>query len=209
MPVVKTKTYKKKTYRKYKKPSLYKMVSNMIQKKKETKHLDLNANLTYTSGIGNAGSMVEISAIPQGDTESSREGLQIYHNSIHLDLNFVNETGGSYNKIRLVCFKWDDDTLPVASTFFATGYSTYVQTPYSWPLDPKMKIIFDKKILVDNDDPTTFIRVWKKLNGKCRFTGSASNSGIQGRIFLFIASDSIALPHPTCTGYVRYTYKEA
>lgn len=124
-------------------------------------------------------------------------------------MNVEGSGGATYNKFRVVLFRWNDDTAPVASTFFATGYSSYIQTPYAWIQDPKFKIIYDSKALATTADrPAVFLRRWIKLYGLANYTNVGATSGIKGRIFCFIASDSTIVPHPQITGYIRYTFKD-
>lgn len=52
---------------------------------KETKHVDTNASTAF-GFVGNAGVMYELSQVAQGDSEINRDGLQIRHNSVKLDL---------------------------------------------------------------------------------------------------------------------------
>lgn len=168
--------------------------------------MDTNA----TGSIGNAplgGSLYELTQITQGTTEVQRVGLDVNSVGMKMDLNFT--YADAYNKIRVVVFRWDDDTAPVPATFFAGGYPTYVQTPWAWPFHPKMKILYDTKNYTNSTNRTNFfLRKYLSLKHKIRFTGSASTSGIKGRVYIFVCSDSSVAPHPTCTGYIRYLFKD-
>lgn len=201
-------TYRRRQYRrKNTRTALTRLIRNEIMKTKETKYYELNANSSIAT-IPIAGVINELTFISQGDTELGRDGLKIYLHSVKVDLNIV--VADSYNKVRFLLFYWNDDTAPTTTNIFATGYTSYVQSPFSWPLNPKMRVIYDRKLDVDADDPATYIRHYRKLfNHPCEYTGASQGSGIKGRLFSCIVSDSAAAPHPSCTGAIRLMFKDA
>lgn len=192
---------------------LRRAINSMI----ERHHLDTNLTSGFGSGgISTTGSVLELSQIPQGDTEVMRSGIQVTPQSMKVDLQLNTPTGAlpdAYNKLRVLIFRWYDTTTPaVGDILNGTGFTNFIQAPYNWVQGrSKYKMLHDSKTLITNTDrPVAFLRKTFKFSqyDKIRFSGSSASSGEWGRIYMLICSDSSAIPHPTPTGYTRLVFKD-
>lgn len=187
---------------------LRRAINSMI----ERKHLDTNLTSGFGSGgISTTGALLELSQIAQGDTETQRTGIQVTPQSLKLDLQL--NIADTFNKFRVLIFKWYDTTTPTLNDILnPAGYGTFIQAPYNWVNGrAKYKIIMDSKALMTSaNKPVVYLRRNFRFSqfDKIRFNGSSASSGETGRIWMAVASDSAALSHPTTTGYTRLVYKD-
>lgn len=176
----------------------------------ERKHVDTNLTQGFLGGVDANGTIVELTAISQGDTEVQREGIQVNLQSIKLDLQL--NYADTFNKLRVIMFKWFDNTNPsIGDLLNGSGFTNFIQAPYNWVTGrSKYKVLMDVKTLTTSvDKPVAYIRRRINLrNSKLRFLGSSATSGEWGRIFLFICSDSAVLTHPVPTGVARLVYTD-
>lgn len=191
-------------------------VKRVIAVRQELKYL----NVTQSGiGISNTPSVVLVSGISQGVTDSERDGDRVMLRKIYLRWN---ATGGdTYNFLRFIVFQWkpDNSVGPTATDILLNGSSGFVDFTSQYNHDKRalFKIMYDKVIMTVGDGSQTaltaypyqsnFLHYNKKTlivpNKQLQYDAASATQG-QNQIYVLTVSDSaVALPHPT----ISYTMK--
>ena len=118
-------------------------LARKIRANTELKHYD--APLIF-SAISSSGAVAQIDQIPQGDTEVTRTGLMINPKSLFVRGETFIESGGSYNNVRFIVFRWFDNTAPnvgdVLNTSGIPGLNSW-NAPYQWSSKPRYQVLYE------------------------------------------------------------------
>ncbi len=192
----------KRTYTRKKKRSVtVATVKKVIARSLELKSLDTAVILELTT----TPVVAELSAIVQGSNSFSRVGIRCNLKSLYVKWRFTADVMSADNVpqyIRMIFFRWDDDTAPTAGNILdatsvvnshldigdGTGSSV-----------SKYRIIKDYMFALCMADAgvaesvnlnRTIGKFYKKLKNTCVFDGSASTDGIKGRIWCLLMSSN-------------------
>lgn len=111
------------------------------------------------SGLTNAGTMLQVTAVQQGTEDVTRIGDKVTGSSLEFRLiNYTPETvatDGTF-MLRVTIFVWKDDTIPTQLDLYGnTGFAgIFSVQPGLWPYNHdkkiKRKILFDRTIVSTN-----------------------------------------------------------
>ncbi len=144
-----------------------------------------------------------ITATAQGLTQDQRVGNRVNITSLHYNLFF---TGADItNSIRWILYIPKDPDSPMANLVFNAA-----------PDLDKFNILKDFFICTSSGGPNCVRRQgWVRFNRgartghKERYTGAAVGTIIDGPIFSYMVSDSLAVSDPQVNGYIRAFYTDA
>lgn len=150
------------------------------------------------SNVDFDGSMWTLSDPAQGDTVQTRDGDRI--RATHVDIRglVAAASGGSYSTMRLIMFKWKEDTaenVPLPNDILQNTYLGASSAPFA-PLTVgeearKYTVLMDRTFQPNNDGGySRFFHVNKKLNIPMYFNDTATTGSNQVHL-LAISSDGI------------------
>jgi hypothetical protein len=177
----------------------------ILKKNQEHKSFDTG----FGSSVSSTGTIQKLSTIPQGDTDSTRDGdaLQIIRIEFRVAFAFADPV----NTGRVIVARWNQDDSSAAPT----GITDILQTatPYS-PYNrdnlraKKFSVIFDNTYLVGATGPNILGScLSKNYPSKIAFQ-AAANTG-NGHIYAFMVSDSAAIAHPIFTYVARIWFTDS
>ena len=153
------------------------------------------------------GSLVQFTPIPQGDTDSQRQGDQVRLTSVQLRA-YVRLTAESSYVFRCIIFRWNEHTsvsVPTVGTVLDivgsanSPISTYVQDNVRQKL---FKILYDKTITIDNTGPSTKkFQMKRRLGTPLSFQAGTTDG--RGHIYMLTISNQ---PPAVASNYY-YAYK--
>jgi len=181
--------------------SLVKQEINSVQEKR-----------SFDTGVGtsfdNTGSLTKLTTIPQGDTDSSRQGDHVKLHSIRMagSCSYADTT----NAIRLIILRWNQDD---SSSAPVVGDILQTSSPYS-PVNrdneraKKFDILSDELYGVANVGPGVAVWKWEmKLRSQIAFQSGATTG--TGHLYAYIISDSSASTHPSVAFILRTYYTDS
>lgn len=188
-------------------------LATVLDRMMEKKAIDY----TFSSGVAglDAGGLIfDVSNIAQGDDRSSRTGLTISPVALYLKGFFTASPTDRINSARVIVFRWNDTTAPLVTDVIEASFADRTIAPYNWANSgTKLHILHDKILTSDNAADTwrsdDRLRITFKPTDQIRYTGPAGNSGVSGRVFLLMLSDSSVLPHPACNYSGRLVFRDA
>ena len=108
--------------------------------------------------ISNLGSVGSLSSVPQGDSDTTRDGDQLTISSLEIRYNmFLNIVSAAatnpqeINNMRLIIFQWYPDSTPIVSDILLT---THVLAPYQHDKRFMFKILYDKSHILTCQNTT-------------------------------------------------------
>jgi len=181
-------------------------VQSMIRSRQELKSFDTGLAQTVSS----TGNVIKLTTIPQGDTDSTRDGDQI--NITKLEGVVVGTCStDTTNILRCTIIRWNgDDTTdaPTIAKVYQTSASPFISALVRDNLRSNyMSVVQDDILCVGATSPqiekSRYSHKWKAL--KCNYE-SGTNTGV-GQLYAIVSSDSTAVAHPslTCMWRVYYT----
>lgn len=193
------------------------MLSKELRSLPETKE----HTVPWSTTVGTTPLIYQMDAISQGDTETQRTGIQITPKNLKFYLRLSGEntiTSGDANVIRVIVFRWFDNTFPVATDILYnnaagifSGYN-YIDIPTVWNTKPRFQVLKDTTLTLDEDSHDHIFYEFNhkfKKNAKIHYSGSAFNAIENKNLFYLIVSDSGVVPHPLFSGFSRLTYLDA
>jgi hypothetical protein len=186
------------------KSDLKKLIKQEISGVQEKKSFDAGVASTFD----NTGSITKLTTIPQGDTDSSRDGDHIKLHSIWCNgaVNYSDTT----NVIRLIIFRWNQDDSSAAPT---VNDITQTFSPFS-PIHrdneraKKFDVVYDHLFGVANVGPGIQVFQWRKRMQSIVAFQATANTGT-GHLYAFVISDSSATPHPGLSLIWRTYYTDS
>lgn len=181
------------------------MVKSILSEVQELKIFIVQSSASVDYG----GSIVDCSAITQGDTDITRDGDRVH--TSEWTFRWHADVGDATNAVRVILFQWIPDSAlgapSVTDVVQTTGSATAPMSYYSIDHVKNVKILYDRTVTVDTYHPIHMPPpvTMKKLGDKqMQFTGATSRTN--GLYALFI-SDSAASTHPSVVYYstVRFT----
>lgn len=193
-----------------------KMPLNQRQKRQVKSLITRNVEKRYHDsiqtglGITGAGSWYDLSLVPV----TARVGDQLTVTNLQLMLNMV--FGDSTQNVRASVIQWTPNSLvqvPSIGTVFQAGGTNPIVSGFSITNEgPLFKVLYDKVFDMSSGGVGT---VSRKLNffgrrlAKKIIDQITGQTGGYNHYYLYLVSDSAAVPNPTVNFYSRVIYKDA
>jgi hypothetical protein len=162
--------------------------------------------------VDTTGTLQKLSTIPQGDTDSTRDGDQAEVFGVDIIATFANATSTDLTNVgRLIIFRWEQDDSSAAPASVADILQTAsVYAPYNRDnLRARKFIVLMDELFSTSLNGYSIEKFQEKLkvNFKLKFQGSA-NTG-NSMVYAVMISDSGAIPNPTFSYQVRVWFTDA
>lgn len=182
-------------------------VKKLISSGRENKYLDV---LLATSELY-GGAVYSLSNVPQGDTDTTRDGDQLVQRAIRIKGNSI--VADSTNIARLIVFRWKNESTPVVGDILS---ATYVGTsrapfsPYHHDGRTNFTVLYDKNFATDTYNiQRTFDTGWINLRNKKQYFTAGSATAQKNGIFCLIITDSAAVSNPFLNLVSRLTFQDS
>lgn len=186
---------------------LVKSVANrQIRKLSEKKYWPLYNTVSQS----NVPLLLKLSEVPQGDTDQTRDGDQLYLRSLQFTLQCV--AADAYNVFRVIIFQWHDSTnsaYPTANDILIDTASYPWLLAYSHDNRFRFSILHDKRMVLDTNNPTRIDRVFIKSfkQRRIQYVGSFAVAYTNG-LFALIMSDSGVATHPSAYWSIKMNFSD-
>lgn len=174
-------------------PKDQKIISEAVRRSKKYLHKQLEdktlathvSSWTVIPATAVSTIRTDLTTVAQGTDDHQRSGREISGRRLILNLMFK-RTGANDAFVRVIIFVWNDDTTPDVTDVLT---ASEVQSTLSYDEKPKRgRIILDRLFAMTDSYEGKVMRINKFMrNHKTKYTSSADTSGIQGRIYLFMA----------------------
>jgi hypothetical protein len=175
----------------------------------------------YTQSATTTPTQLAISAVPQGDTDSTRDGDQINLQSLWLKFNcYLQGTGGTNDFtdiVRLVVYRYhpmSSGTVPVPATVLQdlSVAQSAVMTPFTWDNRKDYTVLLDHTFDLSGNGPSQVTKLfhvkWKTPGLPAHFSAGSTTLQTNG-LFAMVMSDSLVATHPQWNFYSRVVYSDA
>jgi hypothetical protein len=193
-------------------------VRSLINVAQELKFFDSHV---YGSTATSTPAQFGLSAIPQGATDSTRDGDQVNLRSVEIRADcYLQATGGTNDFtdiVRMVIYRWhpmSTTTKPVPADVLLdlSNAESAVTTLFSWDNRRDFTILMDKRVVLSGNGPSIakidFKHTWKPPGLPSHFSNGSTTLQTQG-LFLLVMSDSQVATHPLYNYYARVTYADS
>jgi hypothetical protein len=175
----------------------------------------------YAQSATTTPTQLAISAIPQGDTDSTRDGDQVNLLSLWIKFETYLQGAGGTNdftdQVRLVIYRYhpmSTGAAPVPATVLTdlSVAQSATMTPFTWDNRKDYTVILDKTFNLSGNGPSdlgfhTKIK-WKQPGIPAHFSAGSTTLQTNG-LFVMIMSDSLVATHPQYNIYTRVEYSDA
>jgi len=199
------KSKKSKNVSKPMQKAIQKVVNRSLSKEQEEKYqvFYLATNVDYS------GAIVDVTAISQGDTDTTRDGDEIMPKSLNIRGTFVN--ADSTNAYRLIVFRYKNDTSLTGNPAMTNilNLTASVTAPFqSYYHDARKtyNILHDSMYVTDTNNSIRKFNLHIPLARKSVNYINGATTGIN-KIYVGVISDSAASTHPAVSlvAEIRYT----
>lgn len=171
---------------------------------------------SFSQQVQSTGTTLQITSIPQGDSENQRSGRKVTVKSVHMRFS-VTATASAFNSVRMIVFCWRGypvgGTQPVVLDILE---SQSVQAHYAHKSSGQFQILYDKVFTVwptDKPHIEQIVNIWGKRRGwnkEIEFDGNpASFTRHSNGLQLLMISDDNVTPYPLFEGIVHVTYTDS
>lgn len=182
-----------------------KIAKRIVSTNQEHKYLDIVFN---NSTIDYSGSSFSLADVPQGDTDSTRDGDALMPTSLDIRLSITN--ADATNLIRICIIRWHSNvsTLAVANILQYANQTYAPQTPFVHDGRGEFQVLHDGLHSTNTvNKPQIILRKKLRLAKKAVHYTAGTTAGRE-KIFLIALSDSAAASHPYIAGYIRFNYTD-
>lgn len=199
------------------KAEIRKIAKRQVGLKQELKYFLIN---TYDYAISTTPSLFQLSAIPQGDTDTTRDGDR-------LELSKISLRGQVYctdvtNIMRFIVFQFRPSAVPVASQILQIGPSGAIDvwSNYNHDTRQEYKILYDKTFTMQGNGAaatspftdSSYQHFQRKItnnnfNKNLQYIGGGT--GGTNQIYYIAVSDSNLAAHPTITFQAYFNFKDS
>lgn len=189
-----------------------KVATKILNKEIETKFiLDSNLNLPLTA----IASSFQLTPLTQGTEENEMIGNKVRLTSLWI--NYTLTVSDSYNMVRLVLIQdteFNDTSVLLQQDVFNFGSTLPIVASYNTINVPnRFKILYDKVITLDQDDPAYYgkvvIRDFPLKTLEFRTAPTTVSAIGKGHLYWYMVSDSGLSGHPSITYSTSLFYKDA
>lgn len=204
------KTYKKKrTYRRNRRYGINKSknfvrsVQRVITRNQEKKYHVSSGDWTATNATA---AIAQITNVSQGDTDTTRDGDQIYLKSVYSSwLVRTNQTVPNASSVRMIIFQWfnTNGTSPVVGDILlSTTAATVIHSPYTHDTRYQFRVLYDKTVTVvpyDDQYMETKVGPMRRLitripKRKLQYVAGSATQGVNQIYFLRVSDDNDSPP---------------
>lgn len=198
--------------REIKQPTLNKVqrteVKKLISKQQEHKYFETR----NTGAVDWAGTIVDLSAVPQGDTDSTRDADTLMPTS--LVINYIINLGDTTNFFRVIVFRWHDkNTTPTVAQILQSNSSSTggVISDYDHDYRQNFNVLYDKThTLVSGASNAVIIKNMIRLPlAKKAIQYVSGGTGGGEKLWALAISDSSAIAHPSWWYNFRLNYTDS
>lgn len=193
--------YQKKTLSATQRKEVKKLVMAPMEKKNFPWYFqDFEISTTHT--------VVDLTAVAQGDGEQSRDGDSIKITGMYG--RGVLFWGDAVNMIRLTVIRWKCNSVPTAAQIYDTtaiGTNGGMFSSFNHKYRDNFVVISDKYVDIDSYHPYKQVIIKAGAQPKTTFNGAATTGG--NKLFLILSSDSSAAGHPSLTMRADVHYIDA
>jgi len=195
-----------------------KQVRQILTAGKEMKFFD---SKEYQQAATSTPTQLALSAVPQGDTDSQRDGDQINLRSLWIKFEtYLQGTGGTNDftdQVRLMVYRWhpmSTGSAPVPASVLQdlSVAQSATMTPWTWDNRKDYTVVLDKTFNLSGNGPSdigyTVKFNWKEPGIASHFSSGSTTLQTNG-LFAMIASDSLVATHPTFNFYSRLEYTDS
>lgn len=178
------------------------MIMSTVNNSLVRKYIATATGTTVTpSSISNTGTMYSLDSIAGGSGNQARVGNNAMVKEITYNANLYPDSTDGINVFRVVMFRWNDNTTAVVGDLFlSSNYSTSYYNIENIKTG-KLVILFDKSYCTGSTSSgAKHCHIGLKQNHAIAWSGSSATPAIQGALYLFVVSDSTAVPSPTIAG---------
>jgi hypothetical protein len=193
-------------------------VRSMLRVAQEFKFFDAKE---YAQSATTTPTQLAISAVPQGSTDSTRDGDQINLQSLWIKFEcYLQGTGGTNDftdQIRLMVYRYhpmSTGAAPVPATVLQdlSVAQSATMTPTTWDNRKDFTVLIDETFNLSGNGPSDIGRVfklnWKTPGIPAHFSAGSTTLQTNG-LFAMIMSDSLVATHPQFNFYSRLVYSDA
>lgn len=199
------------------KNAVKKIINNEYNKRSEWKFYCTNA----AGQVNDNGSVADLSAIAQGNTDVTRDGDELRMGKVSLTYNWI--SSDIYNTCRLIIFQWFEDTSlsgPIVADILSLDATLPVYSCYNTDNAQSYKILFDKIETITADyivstGPTVYnnragpVRKLKFHPSRKKINFTAGSTDGSGKIYYLAITDSNSTSHPTLHLLTRINYTDS
>lgn len=194
----------------------------------EKKYLPINFGGFFAVSSSGTGP-TNLSAVTQGDTDTTRDGDQITLRSLEFnwsaEISYVAASPDPSNKVRCVIFQWFPNSVPVVADVFLTTFATtaWTMTPYNHDKRFMFRILYDKVIqlnltytwngasMIATPSDNTYsnihrVRISKFPHRKVQMEGTTTVG--TNHIYVTFLSDSSIVSHPEAVYISKLNYSD-
>lgn len=182
-----------------------KVVNKALSKNMEHKYFDYQF---ASPSVDDQGITYYISDVPQGDTDTTRDGDKLMPTS--LDLNLAVYAGDTTNVVRFMIVRWHSNvsTLAAGNVFQYLNSAYAPHTPLHHDGRSQFEVLLDKTIVL-NTVSRPIVKIVKRLIlAKKTIKYSAGSTTGSDKILALAVSDSAATSHPAIAGYSRLNFTD-
>ncbi len=196
-------------------PAQKRQVKDIVKGRQELKYFQASASGT---AVSTTPTIDKLTAIPQGSTDSDRDGDRVRYEILELRGVLIN--ADVTNHYRIICFSWLPNSTPVAGNLLLNGPSGSVDafSHYSHDNRQLYKILWDKFFFCAGNGgaasnpytPTSEQPLHFKMQASPRqaqFAAGTTNG--TNMIYLLYLSDSSAISHPVIHYSTKLTYTDS
>jgi len=192
------------------KREMAKVANKVLKAHQESKFHD---NDDLGSGISDAGTLFDLSLIPQGDTDQTRDGDQIYLKSIMGRYSVTGSDNSNIIRVIIVQYITENAGLTGTKILQALGAGAVFQN-YAHDYKSQVRILYDKTHTMGNATTASIplvktykVMITKGFKRKIQYLGGGTNT--VGGIRMFVVSDSAAASHPVIAFSLRLNYTDS
>lgn len=200
-----SKVYNRLTHSKNLKTQVHKLTREVAKLsgnyKPEYKQADYLSSFTVT----NAGTIVMLSGVSQGDSVIERTGNKVQMKSIFLRYQGnIDPASTRSDFIRIVVFVWNDGNTPSMSTLFENV--TNPLSPLNRDWSSQYRILLDRIHTVNPTNMDFIGKKYIKLDHEAEWSDAISTNDVKGSIWLMLQSfDTPRTPTVEFTSRIMYT----
>ena len=183
-----------------------KIAERVVNKNVEWKYYSVYNNANVTT----SGSIVDLSAVPQGDTDITRDGDELTASSLGYRYSWVN--GDDNQMCRIIFFQWFPQTTPVVTDIPLTTTGNGIQFMYHTDKAPMYKILYDESEVLNvkftggsENGPVHSGKI-KIPRKKIQFQAGGTTGS--NKVYALLLSDSSVASHPGARLITKLNYKD-
>lgn len=191
-------------------------VRSIAKKDEQVKYYlqQASANAMTTTPV-----LFQLSQIPQGVTDSSRQGDRLHWRDI--ECRGWMEVGDPTNLVRIIIFQWSQNTTPLAGNLLLPGFSGAIDVTSTYSHDNRQfyTILYDSfQSLVGNGTATTYpgtdttqktFYFKKKIPWvTVQYVGGSATVG-SNQVWYLRVADSGVVPNPFVNFTTKFTFVDA